>query len=125
MSLHSTPAHQHHHARITARVAVATDDGLTVRETFAGAAYYAVLTVYESDIIHSELREAPPLGHAADLDRAIGVLRDCQVALARSMDDNTRSALQRAGIQPFATPVDLVEDAMDRFVLDTLAEMGR
>ncbi len=40
------------------------------------------------------------------------------------MDDDTRRTLQQAGIQPIATAVELVEDAVDRFVLDTLAELG-
>ncbi len=115
--------HEHQHARVNAKVAVATDDGLTVRDTFGGAAYYAVLTVRESDIVHSELREAPS-NAAGNLTRAIEALADCQVALARRMDDDTRRTLQQAGIQPIATAVELVEDAVDRFVLDTLAELG-
>lgn len=119
--------HEHQHARVNAKVAVATDDGLTVRDTFAGAAYYAVLTVRESDIIHSELREAPLDNPAGDLSlqRALALLGDCQVALARRVDDATRQALLQAGIRPVATPVELVEDAVDRFVMDTLAELGR
>lgn len=116
--------HEHQHARVNAKVAVATDDGLTVRDTFGGAAYYAVLTVRESDIVHSELREAPS-NAAGNLTRAIEALADCQVALARRMDDDTRRTLQQAGIQPVATAVELVEDAVDRFVMDTLAELGR
>lgn len=116
--------HQHLHARINAKVAVATDDGLTVRDTFGGAAYYAVLTVRESDIVHSELRQAPP-DSAGDVARAVEALADCQVALARCMDDDTRRALQQAGMRPVATPAELVEDAVDRFVLDALAQMGQ
>ncbi len=119
--------HEHQHARVNAKVAVATDDGLTVRDTFAGAAYYAVLTVRESDIIHSELREAPLDNPASDppLQRALALLADCQAALARRMDDATRQVLLQAGIRPVATPLELVEEAVDRFVMDTLAELGR
>ncbi len=116
--------HEHKHARINAKVAVATDDGLTVREAFVGAAYYAVLTVRESDIVHSELREIPH-GAPRDLAQTIAALADCQVALARRMDDHTRRMLQQAGILPIATPVELVEDAVDRYVMDALAQMGR
>jgi len=116
--------HEHQHARVNAKVAIATDDGLTVRDTFGGAAYYAVLTVRESHIAHSELREAPSGSDAAGLQPAVSVLGDCQVALARNIDDDTRRALLQAGIQPVATAVELVEDAVERFVLDTLAEMG-
>lgn len=116
--------HEHLHARINAKIAVATDDGLTVRETFGGAAYYTVLTVRESDIVHSELRQASS-DSAEGAARAVDALADCQAALARRMDDDTRRILQQAGIQPVATPVQLVEDAVDRFVLDALAQMGR
>ncbi|MDH7489929.1 MAG: NifB/NifX family molybdenum-iron cluster-binding protein [Anaerolineae bacterium] len=116
--------HEHKHARVNAKVAIATDDGLTVRDTFSGAAYYAVLTVRESDIVHSELREAPS-DAAGNLAQTIGALADCQVALARRMDDDMRRTLQQAGIQPVATAVELVEDAVDCFVMDTLAELGR
>ena len=79
---HNHP-HEHQHARVNAKVAVATDDGLTVRETFAGATYYAVLTVRESDIVHSELRDAPRGSQASDVENTLALLTDCQVALAR------------------------------------------
>lgn len=121
---HNHP-HEHQHARVNAKVAVATDDGLTVRETFAGATYYAVLTVRESDIVHSELREPPRGSQASDVEDTLALLTDCQVALARRMEDATRQMLLQAGIRPVATPMELVEDAVDRFVMDTLAELGR
>lgn len=117
--------HEHQHARVNAKVAVATDDGLTVRETFAGATYYAVLTVRESDIVHSELRDAPRGSQADDVEDTLALLTDCQVALARRMEDATRQMLLQAGIWPVAIPMELVEDAVDRFVMDTLAELGR
>ena len=121
---HNHP-HEHQHARVNAKVAVATDDGLTVRETFAGATYYAVLTVRESDIVHSELRDAPRGSQASDVENTLALLTDCQVALARRVEDATRQMLLQAGIRPVATPMELVEDAVDRFVMDTLAELGR
>ncbi len=116
--------HEHQHTRINAKVAVATDDGLTVRDTFGDAAYYAVLAVRESHIVHSELRQVPP-DKAGELTRTVEALADCQVALARRMDEDTRRTLSQAGIQPVATPVELVEDAVERFVLDALAQTGR
>lgn len=121
---HNHP-HEHQHARVNAKVAVATDDGLTVRETFAGATYYAVLTVRESDIVHSELRDAPRGSQASDVENTLALLTDCQVALARRVEDATRQMLLQAGIRPVVTPMELVEDAVDRFVMDTLAELGR
>lgn len=121
---HNHP-HEHQHARVNAKVAVATDDGLTVRETFAGATYYAVLTVRESDIVHSELREPPRGSQAGDVGDTLALLTDCQVALACRVEDATRQMLLQAGIRPVATPMELVEDAVDRFVMDTLAELGR
>lgn len=121
---HNHP-HEHQHAHVNAKVAVATDDGLTVRETFAGATYYAVLTVRESDIVHSELRDAPRGSQASDAEDTLALLTDCQVALARRVEDATRQMLLQAGIRPVATPMELVEDAVDRFVMDTLAELGR
>lgn len=119
---HNHP-HEHQHARVNAKVAVATDDGLTVRETFAGATYYAVLTVRKSDIAPSELREAPR--GSQDVEDALALLADCQVALARRVEDATHQMLLQAGLRPVGTPMELVEDAVDRFVMDTLAELGR
>jgi predicted Fe-Mo cluster-binding NifX family protein len=126
------------------KVAVATDDGLTISQHFGRTPYYAVLTLEDGEIVSSETRPKP--GHhtfssqehhgsqsrgrhgcdsgAQPRHEAMArVIADCQVVIAGGMGWGAYEGLQAYGIEPVVTDVRDLREAVLRYAQGTLPNL--
>ncbi|MGC8827904.1 MAG: NifB/NifX family molybdenum-iron cluster-binding protein [Anaerolineae bacterium] len=118
------------------KIALVSDDGITISQHFGRAPYYVVVTVENGQIIGREVREK--LGHAQfagqhgheehghaggqghGFDRAAqdrhsrmaAVIADCQVLIARGMGAGAYQSMQEAGIRPIITDIPTIDEAV-------------
>lgn len=114
------------------KIAVVSDEGVTVSQHFGRAEMYIVLTIEDGQVVAEENR--PKLGHGAlaslphgELDaqgrRGFGegaesrhqqmaeAIGDCQALIAGGMGWGARESLQQLGIEVVITDVEDVRDA--------------
>ncbi|MEX2162522.1 MAG: NifB/NifX family molybdenum-iron cluster-binding protein [Anaerolineales bacterium] len=120
------------------KIAVITDDGITISRHFGRAQNYQVLTVQDGKIITTELRAKP--GHTQFRDgdhehleasgqqhgygpmaekrhsRMAEVISDCQVVLCRGMGKGAYDNLQALGIQIIVTDLSSIDKAVSAFL---------
>ncbi len=123
------------------KIAVVTDDGVSVAQHFGRARYYQVFTVEHDIVIAKELRDrAGTLHHHAGShhdhdhgshhgvgpaaeDRHAGMISqitDVDILLAGGMGQGARSALSEAGITVIATDHTETASAVTEYVNGTL-----
>jgi len=121
------------------KIAVVTEDGVTISQHFGRAPYYAVLTVEDGRIVGREMREkwghaqvmgqqgdeahaADPRGHGFDAvsqdrhSRMAAAIADCQVMIARGMGAGAYQSMVQAGIRPVVTDIPGVEQAVLAYI---------
>jgi predicted Fe-Mo cluster-binding NifX family protein len=114
------------------KIAVISDDGVTISQHFGRAEMYVVLTIEDGQIVAEETR--PKLGHGAfmsqphaDLDaqgrhgfgvgaqsrheQMAGAINDCQALIAGGMGWGAQESLQQLGIEVVVTDVAVARDA--------------
>ena len=114
------------------KIAVISDDGVTISQHFGRAEMYVVLTVEDGRIVAEETR--PKLGHGAfvgqpheELDaqgrhgfgagaqsrheQMATAISDCQALIAGGMGWGARESLQQLGIEVVITNVEDARDA--------------
>jgi len=127
------------------KIAAVTDDGQTICPHFGRAAYYAVLTVEDGQIVGQELRSKlghaqfaaeeqagpateDPRGHGFGAGahdrhtRMAQAIADCQVLLAGGMGWGARESLQQQGIQVVTTDVADIRAAAQSYLDGNLVE---
>ncbi len=120
------------------KIALVSEDGITISQHFGRAPYYVVVTVENGQIVGREMREK--LGHAQfagqhghsheahehsagqghGFDRAAqdrhsrmaAAIADCEVLIARGMGAGAYHGLQQAGIRPIITDISTVDEAV-------------
>ena len=125
------------------KIAVVTDDGQTISKHFGRARYYLVFTIEAGAVTEQEKREKP--GHqqfahedhevhlhdhahgmdAHSADKHVHMLdpiRDCAAAVTGGMGTGAYVSLEQAGIRPFLTEFNLVEDAVRAYIDGTLVD---
>jgi len=126
------------------KIAVVSDDGLTVSQHFGRAEMYVVLTIEDGQIVAEETR--PKVGHGAfmsqphvDLDaegrhgfgagaqsrhqqmaEAVG---DCQALIAGGMGWGARESLQQLGIEVVVTDMEDAREAALRHAAGELPNL--
>jgi predicted Fe-Mo cluster-binding NifX family protein len=126
------------------KIAVVSDDGLTISQHFGRAEMYVVLTIEDGQIVAEETR--PKLGHGAfvgqphaDLDaqgrhgfgagaqsrheqmaEAVG---DCQALIAGGMGWGAQESLRQRGIEVVVTDVENARDAALRHAAGELPNL--
>jgi predicted Fe-Mo cluster-binding NifX family protein len=117
------------------KIAVVTDDHLTISAHFGRAMYYEVFTIENGKIAkreallkpshdqfanepHDETGYAHGQGPLAGRRHArmLEPIRDCQVLLARGMGQGANDNLKQAGIQPILTDIKEIEPAVKAFI---------
>lgn len=127
------------------KIAVITEDGVTISQHFGRAPYYAVFTVEDGEIAGKELRdkvghrqfaqedhehdaEHDPRGHGfgthsdAKHVRMIEAIQDCEVIIVRGMGRGAYLAMEQAGIHPFVTDLVDAEQAVKAYLAGTLED---
>lgn len=113
------------------KIAVATDDGTTVSPHFGMAKHYLVVEVVDGAIKGRDLRpkmhHAPGRGaehHSGDEHSLHGgmlsVVRDCGAIVARGMGRPMYEAILQAGITPYVTGINGIDDAVRAYIDGTL-----
>jgi predicted Fe-Mo cluster-binding NifX family protein len=126
------------------RIAVISDDGVTVSQHFGRAEMYVVLTIEDGQILAEE--ERPKVGHSAfvgqpheELDvqgrhgfgagaqsrhaQMAGAIGDCQALIAGGMGWGARESLQELGIEVVITDVEDVKEAALRYAKGDLPNL--
>jgi predicted Fe-Mo cluster-binding NifX family protein len=114
------------------KIAVVTDDGLTISRHFGRARMYAVLTVEDGAVVSRELRDKPTPhwrggGHREDPeeegphgtgpaaqgkhDEMFAVVRDCDVMIAGGMGQGAYDHALAAGLRPIVTSLVTADEA--------------
>lgn len=121
----------------TVRVAIATDDGLTVSEHFGQAGSYVVYEIEDGKIKGKETRpkasHSHPGGiHGSDHGQGAGEqalhqsmlsnVADCQAVFARGMGWGMYQALKQSGMKPYLIEEASADDAVKAFIAGTLVD---
>jgi len=128
------------------KIAVVTEDGVTVSQHFGLARYYAVLTVEGQQVLGREMLDRsdtlPPVddhephhGLSGQIDchgtgiaaaathlRMVQPIRDCQVLLARGMSWSARGCLLEAGIRPIVTNIVGLDEAVQAYLEGSIVD---
>jgi predicted Fe-Mo cluster-binding NifX family protein len=125
------------------KIAVVSDDGMTISAHFGRAQYYVVVNVEDNRIASLESREK--MGHvqfggethAATTDprgsgfdagaqsrhaRMLDAIGDCQVLIARGMGAGAYDSIRAAGIRPIVTDVLMITDAVRTYLEGKLVD---
>jgi predicted Fe-Mo cluster-binding NifX family protein len=119
------------------KLAVITDDGITVSLHFGRAPYYQVLTVENGQILERELRNKLGHGHFANQPHeperpeephGMGpaahnkhiqmseTISDCEVLLCGGMGTGAYQSMLERGIQPVVTEIRDIEQAVMAYI---------
>lgn len=117
------------------KIAVVTEDGLTISRHFGRAPYYVVLTVENGQVLGQEQRakfahvHGPGEHHhegehnpaAGDTHASmLAPIRDCQVLLAGGMGSPAYASLEQAGITPIITDIAGIAEAVQGYLAGQL-----
>ncbi len=123
------------------KIAIATDDGVSISPHFGKAPSYVILTVEQGQIVAQETRgkgvcgehqhahttgasDQPDHetdaedGHAEQLDPIV----DCAIVLSGGMCQGMYADLQRANLRPVMTTITDINEAAQRFLAGQLVE---
>ena len=115
------------------KIAIATEDGVTVSAHFGRAPYFEVLTIEDGQIVARERRakafhqagqqhehhdHAGPDTHASGM---IGVMRDCAAIVAGGMGSPAFASIQAANLTPILTDLRDIEIVARAYASGTLA----
>lgn len=123
------------------KIAVVTDDRLTISPHFGRGRYYLVFSVEDESIIEKEIRPKPvhhatgdhhhtsgdhhherdhghDAGESADMRHRgmIEPIEDCRILIVKGMGPRAKASVQEAGIRPCASEVDDAEEAVRAYL---------
>ncbi len=117
------------------KIAVVTDDHLTISAHFGRATYYEIFSIEDGRIMKNESilkpshdqfanepHDEPGYAHGEGPfargrhARMLEPIRDCQVLLARGMGQGAHNNLLQAGIQPILTDIQGIEPAVKAYL---------
>ncbi|MBI5474437.1 MAG: NifB/NifX family molybdenum-iron cluster-binding protein [Ignavibacteriae bacterium] len=119
------------------KITCVSDDGKTISKHFGRAQYYVVLSIENNQVVTRETRDK--LGHAhfahdhhephqpgqqhgfdASSQQRHGQMlkniQDCEVLLARGMGAGAYESIRRAGIRPYVTDVEDIDEAVHTYL---------
>lgn len=119
------------------KIAVVTEDGITISQHFGRAPYYLVLTIENGQIVSREMREK--VGHSHSLNHPhqhenphgshgcgpesqsrhalmASAISDCQILLAGGMGSGAYHSLKEAGIEVIITDIEGIEEAVTAYL---------
>ena len=111
------------------KIAVVTDDQITISPHFGRATYYQVFTIEAGQIVGKETRTKAYHGQAGEQEMhthqhqhggMVDPISDCQVMLGRGMGTGAYNALTGAGIQPIITDIADIDTAVKAYLAGNL-----
>ena len=127
------------------RIAVVSEDGVTISQHFGSAPFYVVVTVEDGKIVsrekrnkmghnqfsgetHEESHGEDPRGHGFDPDahnrhaRMAAAIADCEVLLARGMGAGAYESMKRTNIRPVVTDIANIDEAVQAYLAGSLKD---
>jgi len=114
------------------KIAIATEDGVTVSAHFGRAPNFEVLTIEDGQIIARERRAKTfhpagqphehhdHTGHDAHASGMVGVVRDCAAIVAGGMGKPAFASIQAANLTPILTDLRDIEQVARAYASGTL-----
>ena len=114
------------------KIAVATEDGVTVSAHFGRAPYFQVLTLENGQVIARECRAKAfhqgehhhahhaDTGHDTHASGMVAVVRDCVAIIAGGMGNPAFASIQAANLTPILTDLRDIEQVACAYVAGTL-----
>lgn len=117
------------------KIAVVTDDGVTIAQHFGRAKYYQVFEIDDGAIKGSERR--PKAGHHVEgaehhrehegthghdhgdpaiHNAMLSNVADCEALIARGMGWGAYEAMKEAGLKPYITDIESAEEAVKAYI---------
>ena len=105
------------------KIAVATDDGESIRKNhFGSSRYYQIIEILNGEIIKKELRRNPfaetdDESHShGQADTILDLLEDCSLFIGRSMGKKSVAVITARQIDCIITKFETVDIAVDRYL---------
>jgi predicted Fe-Mo cluster-binding NifX family protein len=108
------------------KIAIESNDGVTIKSPLIPTKGYVVYDVQESDIVGSEyresnLREKKPTGEKVIIPTKIhSLLSDCSTIISRGMDRSNLNVLKERGMDVFITFKTSTKDAARLYMRELL-----
>lgn len=126
------------------KIAVVTEDGITISQHFGRAPYYLICSIENNKITVKEKRDklghaqfagseehshqADARGHGFNPDaqprhaNMAAAISDCQVLIARGMGAGAYESMKMAGIQPAITDIPVIDEAIQAYLEGNLID---
>lgn len=107
------------------KIAIESNDGITIKSPFLPTKGYVVYDVDESDILGSEYRESSPKikstkRNEPDSDKSHSLLNDCSAVISRGMDRSNVDIFKKEGMDVFITFKTSTKDAVKLYMRELL-----
>jgi len=125
----------------TIKIAVVTDDGVTISQHFGRAKFYEVFTVENGKVVKRERREklshhnfAHRKYHHSDEQHGFDkhshskhismaeAIKDCQILLARGMGSGAYQSMLQLNIKPIVTDIRNIDEAIQAVINGTIID---
>ena len=108
------------------KVAIESNDGVTIKSPFIPTRGYVIYDVDESDIINSEYRESSVRqkkisgGKVVTPGNVHSLLNDCSAVISRGMDRSNLDTFKKEGMDVFITFKTSTKDAVRLYMRELL-----
>ena len=103
------------------KIAIESNDGVTIKSPFVRTTGYLVYDVEESGIKGSEYRKSELKPKTVGkLSRSLGIVNDCKTVISRGMDRSNLQSLKQKGINVFITFKLSASDAVNIYLKEKL-----
>lgn len=108
------------------KIAIESNDGVTIKSPFLPTKGYVVYDIDESDIVSSEYRESGLKSKKAEGEKYIlsekinSLLNDCSAIISRGMDRNNLDIFKKEGMDVFITFKTSTKDAVRLYMRELL-----
>jgi predicted Fe-Mo cluster-binding NifX family protein len=108
------------------KIAIESNDGITIKSPFLPTQGYVVYDITESDIVGSEYRESgakkkrPTSDEIAISAKAQSLLNDCSAIISRGMDRSNLDIFKKEGKDVFITFKTSTKDAVRLYMRELL-----
>jgi predicted Fe-Mo cluster-binding NifX family protein len=107
------------------KIAIESNDGITIKSPFLPTKGYVVYDVNESDIVSTEYRESISQREMAGKNKPVAlkqntVLNDCSAIITRGMDRSNVDIFKREGMDVFITFKTSTKDAVKIYMKELL-----
>lgn len=107
------------------KIAIESNDGVTIKSPFLPTKGYVVYDVNESDIVSTEYRESISQREMAGKNKPVAVkqntlLNDCSAIISRGMDRSNVDIFKREGMDVFITFKTSTKDAVKIYMKELL-----